>query len=109
MPRSSTENTDMYGPAELVVDAGFVVAAFIALMGAVVFVIATLTTIVLTAAGALSPEAPIVAVLGALTAAFFGAMAVAWADASATALSCEIAPHGLGRPEDTAGPLRASR
>jgi amino acid transporter len=109
MPRSRMQDPDTYGTAELVVDAGFVVAAFIALIGVVVFVVATLTTIVLTATGALSPEAPIVAALGALTAGFFGAMAVAWADAGATALPSAIAPHGLRGPEDTAGPLRAMR
>jgi hypothetical protein len=45
-----------------------------------------IATIVLAAAGALVPEAPIVAALGLLTAGFFGARAVAWAEAGGIAL-----------------------
>ncbi len=109
MSRSTSQGPDAYGDEEVVADARFVVAAFIALVGTVVCVIATLTTVVLAAAGALVPEAPIVAALGLLTAVFFGAMAVAWAQASG------IAQPGLGAldelpvPETTTGPLRAMR
>ncbi|HEV7805370.1 MAG TPA: hypothetical protein VGO80_06115 [Solirubrobacteraceae bacterium] len=109
MPRSSTLDPDTYSTAEVVVDAGFVVAAFIALIGAVVFVIATLTTIVLSAAGAFEPLAAIVAALGALTAGFFGAMSVAWAQAGGIALPALAAFDEVSAPETPTGPLRAMR
>ena len=100
---------EAYSTAEIIDDAGLVVAAFIALVGTVVCVIATLTTIVLAAAGALVPEAPIVAALGLLPAGFFGAMAVAWAEAGGIALPGLAALDELPGPETTTGPLRAMR
>ena len=109
MHRSTTRDDDLYGTVDVVEDAGFVVAAFITLVGTVVCVIATLTTTVLVAAGALVPEAPIVAALGLLTAVFFGAMAVAWAEASGIALPGLAALDELPVPETTTGPLRAMR
>ena len=110
MPRTTSQGPHAYGTEELVADAGFVVAAFIALVGAVVCVIATLTTIVLAAAGALVPEAPIVAALGLLTAGFFGAMAVAWAEAGGIALPGLTGHAGpKTEPQSTTARLRAER
>ena len=109
MPRT-TQYPNAYSTGDVVEDAGFVVAAFIALVGAVVCVIATLTTIVLAAAGELMPEAPIVAALGLLTAGFFGAMAAARAEVGGIAL-----PGLTGRagprtePQSTTARLRAER
>ena len=108
MPRIDPQY-QTYSSEELVEDVGLVVAAFIALVGTVVYVIATLTTIVLAAAGELVPEAPIVAALGLLTAGFFGAMALAWAEAGGIALPGLAALDERRGPETTTGPLRAMR
>ena len=59
--------------------------------------------------GDLAPEPPIVAALGLLAAAFFGAMAVAWAEAGGIALPGLAVPEERPGPENTAGPLRAMR
>lgn len=91
---------------ERVEEAGFVVAAFITVAGAAVFVIATLTTIACTAAGDFTPEAPIVAALGLLAAGVYGAIASAWQDATGIAAAQMPAPQGT-TPETTPGPLRA--
>jgi hypothetical protein len=110
MSRTTSQGPRAYGTAELVADAGFVVAAFIALVGAVVCVIATLTTIVLAAADALVPEAPIVAALRLLTAGFFGAMAVARAEGGGIALPGLTGHAGpKAEPQSTTARLRAGR